>query len=306
MKIILQKNLEFSEAELNKIKDLGFSIEYYNNEKVEGDIYIGYPKQPFNELENITGLKFIQSLMAGYDHLDMDKIKAMGITYANASGISSIPIAEYVILKILDYYKNSEKFRKQEKQAFWGQRSENEKDIKELFNKRAMVLGTGNIGQEVAKRLKAFEVEVVGINSNGHTADYFDQTYALSDVKDHLSNVDIVIGALPLNKYTKGLYNKEFLENMKKDGIFINVGRGPQIIVEDLLEVIDDKLAHVYLDVVPEEPLSADSKLWNHNKVSITPHISSSSDYIDTRIKKLINENIYCFKVNEKIQNRIV
>ena len=306
MKLILQKNSGLIEDDINKIKELGFDMEYYNNEEVKGDIYIGYPKADFEELDNIKGLKFVQSLMAGFDHLDLDDIKGRGITMSNASGISSIPIAEYVILKILDYYKDSQRFRDNQKLSQWHNRKDNEKNIKELYNRKVMVLGTGHIGKEIAKRLHAFDVEVFGINSRGQDVKHFDKTYPLSDVLNQLDKVDVVVGALPLNAYTKDLYNKEFFSNMNKEAIFINVGRGPQLVEEDLLEIIDDHLAHVYLDVVPIEPLSEESKLWENPKISITPHISSSSNYINTRIVDLIINNVKAFANNEEIINKVV
>lgn len=306
MKIILGENTGLTNNDLEKIKELGFSIENYNNEKVDADIFVGYPHAPFEALDNIKGLKFVQSLMAGFDHLDLDAFKSKGVTLANASGISSIPIAEYVLLKILDYYKDSQLFRDNQAKKLWNKRIDNEENIQELFNKKVMVLGTGHIGSEIAKRLQAFEVEVVGINSDGRDIERFDKTYQLSDVKDYLDQVDVVVGALPLNKYTKDLYNKEFFQAMHKDAVFINVGRGNQIVESDLLEVLDNHLAHVYLDVVPSEPLSSDSKLWSHKKISITPHIAASSNYIKNRISDLVRENVYCFKEDEEIQNKVV
>lgn len=306
MKIILQKNTVLSEKDLNELKELGFLIDYYNNEEVAGDIFVGYPTAPFKALDDIKGLKFIQSLMAGYDHLDLDDIKNRGIILSNAAGISSIPISEYVVLKILDYYKDSQYFRDNQKLSLWNKRDSNERDIRELYNRKVLVLGTGHIGGEIAKRLKAFDVIVIGVNSDGRAIKNFDKTYALNKVKDHLNEVDVVVGALPLNKYTKDLYNEDFFMAMNHDTIFINVGRGNQLVEKDLLKVLDDHLGHVYLDVVPHEPLQSDSLLWTNPKISITPHIAASSNYISNRISDLVLENVKNFRQSEKIKNRVV
>lgn len=303
MKIILQENTRLNEDDLNRIKNLGFSIQYYNNEEVEGDIFVGYPSTPFKALNDIKGLKFIQSLMVGFDHLDLEDLKERGIIFSNASGVSSIPIAEYVVLKILDYYKDSQFYRDNQKKSLWDKRDTN---IKELFHLKALILGTGHIGSEIAKRLKAFDVTVLGVNSDGRDVNYFDKNYALKDIKDHLDEVDIVVGALPLNKHTEKLYDKDFFMSMNKDAIFINVGRGNQLVETDLLEVLHNHLGHVYLDVVPSEPLGSDSKLWSHPKISITPHISASSDYIRNRMIDLVSENVLSFKENKEIRNRVV
>lgn len=306
MKIILQKDSRLNDQDIKKIKDLGFSIEYYEFEETEGDIYIGYPRSPFLGVDNIKGLKFIQSLMAGYDHLDLQDMEDKDIILANASGISSVPIAEYVILKILDFYKKAQFFRENQKLAFWGKRPENEKGIQELTNQTAIILGTGNIGSEIAKRLQVFGVNVIGINSDGRKIKYFDQTYALKDLNENLAKANIVIGALPLNPITEGLYDKKFFENMDQNAIFINVGRGSQLKTNDLLEVVDNHLGHVYLDVLPSEPLDPKSKLWSHSKISISPHIAASSDYIRERIIDLILTNLVAFRDKTTITNRVI
>lgn len=305
MKLILQKDISLLKSDLNKLEDLGFSIEYYNNEKVEGDIYAGFPGQPFKELDNIKGLKFVQSLMVGFDHVDLEEIKARGIVFANASGVSSIPIAEYVILKILDYLKQSQTFRDNQKESFWDKHPENG-SIKELYAQKVLVLGTGHIGSEIAKKLKAFGAFVIGVNSDGRAVEYFDETYRLSEVKKHLKKANFVVGALPLNADTNYLYNKEFFKAMDSEAVFINIGRGSQVVEADLLEVLKDHLAHVYLDVVPVEPLPCKSKLWSNPKISITPHVSASSNHLNNRIKDLVIKNAYAFKHDKEIINKVV
>lgn len=306
MKLIMQKNLLFTKEHLKEIEDLGVSIEYYNNEEIEGDIYVGYPFGPFNELDDIKGLKFIQALSAGFDGVNFDKVKEKGIVYANASGISSVPIAEYVLLKMLDHSKNAQKYRDYQKESYWIKKPILERGIGELYKRKALVLGTGHIGKEIAKRLQAFEVEVSGVNSTGYKVENFDNNLPLKGINDKLSEFDYVIGCLPLNEATYGLYNKDFLLSMDADAVFINVGRGPQIIEEDLLEVLEFHLDHVYLDVVPTEPLSSDSKLWTNKKISLTPHISANSDYIDRRMTDLVKANIENYKSNQKLINRVV
>lgn len=306
MKLIVQSQIKFNSKQKAKINSLGFTIKHYFGEKITGDVYLGYPQLPFSELENIEGLKFVQSLMAGYDHLDMDYIKSLNIMYANASGISSIPISEFVILKLLEHYKNAEKFRLLQRKKKWKSLSENSQGVQELYGRQALILGSGSVGSEVAKRLKVFGVSTIGINRSGKSVEHFDQTYTLSEVYDHLPKVDIVIGALPLSSETLGIYDKKFFKLMPKDGVFVNVGRGPQLNEKDLLEIIDDHLSYVYLDVLPNEPLSKDSKLWDHKKISITPHISFTSDKVLSRSIELAIENLKRFRENREIINRVV
>lgn len=306
MKLIIQKEIKLSQKEKDEINDLGFTIIPYVGEKIVGDVFLGYPKAPFNEVDNIEGLKFVQSLMTGYDHLDMDYIKSKKIIYANASGVSSIPISEFVVLNILDYYKSAQKFRHLQSKKEWQSLSDNKVGVQELTGKQALILGSGSVGSEVAKRLQVFGVMTIGINRSGKSVEYFDKTYPFKEVYDHLPKADIVVGSLPLTSETRGMYNKDFFKKMPKDGVFINVGRGAQLNEKDLLEVLDNHLGYVYLDVFPIEPLSKESKLWSHKKVVITPHISFTSDQVLSRAIKLTIENLKRFIENTEIINRVV
>ena len=306
MKIILQKDIHIKKEDFKKLEKLGFSIQYYNNEKVEADIYMGYPSQPFNELNNIQGLKFIQAFMVGFDQVDLDKIKEKEIVYANAANTSSVAIAEYVILKILDYFKNAQKFRDAQRNQHWISRPTSEEGLLELFNKNVLIMGSGSIGSAIAKRLQAFEANVVGVNRSGNSVEDFDKNVALDNLEKDIKEADVVVGCLPLNEESKDLYDKSFFTKMKKDAIFINVGRGQQVNEEDLLSIIDNHLAAVYLDVVKNEPLKKDSALWQHPKINITPHIAASSDNLKKRIIELAVDNAKRFKENKEIINRVI
>lgn len=306
MKLILQNRNTFSEEETNYIENLGYDIAYYEDKEVDGEVFVGMFRNQDNDLKNMKNLKYIQSVIAGFDSLNMEEIAMRNIIYCNASGIGSDPIAEYVVLKILDYYKQSSYYRKLQSEGVWGTRKESDEIIEELCDKRILVLGTGSIGLEVAKRLKAFNSEVIGINTSGKLVDNFDEVYLLSELSKVLPTVDVVVGALPLNEHTKNIYNKQFFTSMKDSSIFINVGRGPQLVLGDLEEALEKNLAHAYLDVLPVEPLAKNSPLWRNENISITPHNSSSSNIVINRVKKLVIENLDNYINNKDLVNRVI
>lgn len=306
MKLVINKNVEFTLEQLEKIKTLGYTIEKYAGDEIEGEVYVGILSKPYSELDNIKGLKYIQSTIVGYEMLDMDNIQNRNITYANASGTASAPIAEYVILKILDYYKDASKFRKLQSQGVWGRSKYPDLSIQEVSNKRIMVLGTGSIGGEIAKRLKAFDAVMIGVNSNGRAVENFDETYALENVYTHLKDVDVVVGALPLNDQTINLYDEKFFSSMKEGSIFINVGRGKSMVESAAIDALDKNVAHLYLDVMPIEPTPEDSVLWTHPQVSLTPHNSSSSNLVQKRILELVVENLENYAKSLPLINKVV
>lgn len=305
MKLILDKGFKLNDQEINSLENLGYKVKYYNKEECDGDVFVGMLRAPFSEIDNIKGLKYIQSTIVGYENIDLDKLKAKGITYANASGVSSSAIAEYVVLKILDYYKQSAKFREQQKNKYWGTHARNSVDILEVENKRVLVLGTGSIAKEVAKRLKAFNAIMIGINRSGKAVEHFDEVYPLSEVYNNLNDVDVVVGAIPLNKETTNLYDDKFFDNMQDNAVFINIGRGKSVDEKALINALD-KLGHVYLDVTKNEPLEEDSLLWSHPKVSITPHISASSNLVKMRTKNLVFKNLENYIKEKPLMNKVI
>lgn len=306
MKLILQEGFKLKDTEYDVLEDLGYTFVEYNDEPVEADVFVGFLRKPYKELEDIKGLKYIQSTIAGYDMLDMENIKRKGITFCNASGTASAPIAEYVVLKTLDYYKNAQYYRDMQEKSEWAFAPYPNSGIEELSYKTILVLGTGQIGQAVAKRFKAFDVNMIGINSSGKDVEYFDETFSLDDVLEVLKKADVVVGALPLNDDTRGFYNDEFFKAMKDQSIFINVGRGPSLNEDSLQRALDLKLAHAYLDVTVKEPLDSSSWMWKHPKVSITPHLSSHSSEVEKRTRVLVFENLKRYIKNEELQNKVL
>lgn len=128
------------------------------------------------------------------------------------------------------------------------------------YCKEAAPFGTKNIG--VRKTVR--EVESC-----------FDEMYTLKSIDALLSDADIVIGCLPDTNETANLLNQKRLFQMKQDAVLVNVGRGSLIVTKDLEEVLEKgHLFGVALDVMKPEPLSKKSKLWDMERVIITPHIS--------------------------------
>ena len=102
MKLILQDASILSDEQIGLLENLGYEIAVYNNEEIDGEVFVGILRPPFEELKNIKSLKFIQSTIAGYDFIDMDAVNELNILFANGSGVGSAPIAEYVLHSILD------------------------------------------------------------------------------------------------------------------------------------------------------------------------------------------------------------
>lgn len=260
------------------------------------------PAQKLN-LEQFPNLKMIQLPSAGYDQIPMEELKKRNIILANASGVYSIPISEWVIGKILEIIKQSKFYFQNQEKLIWKKNNH----MIELPNRKALVFGTGSIGQEIAKRLNAFDVIVDGVNSNGRDIIHFRQCFNLEKGKQEASNYDILIFSLPNNQDTAGLVDEKFINTLKDTVILINVGRGTLINERDLIEALNkDKFSGVALDVMQTEPLPSESELWTHPKVYITPHSSFISDGINKRRLDLILNNVLAFYQHKEIINRVI
>lgn len=269
----------------------------------EIEVIIGFPKRYLLSPDTMPNLKMIQLPSAGYDKIPLDELSKRGIMCANASGVYSIPIAEWCIAKILEIIKQSRYYYQNQSQLIWKKNH----DMFELPGLRALIFGTGSIGQQIAKRLRAFDVIVDGVNSDGRDIQYFDQCLDMESGKKVSGNYDILIFSLPNNKHTAGLVNVDFLANVKDNVIIINVGRGTLIIEADLINALNKgKIRAVALDVTETEPLPVTSELWTHPNVIISPHSSFISDKIDQRRVELITFNIFAYYQKKQIKNRII
>ncbi len=294
------------QEDIDYLTRVGFNVAFKKNTEEVDDptwptVMVGFKFIESQPLDHFTNLRVLQLTSAGYNHLDLEYIKRNKISLHNARGAHSIPIAEYVLGKILEVLKDSRFYQQCQNDKVW----DRSKPMKALYQKRAAILGTGSIGQEIAKRLQVFEVETWGFNSDGRAIDYFDHTYPLNQFSDLAKRFDIVILALPLNEQTNKFMNKERLLSIQNEAILINIGRGQLIDEPALIELLDSHFSAVILDVFEVEPLPQESPLWHHPKVIVTPHHSSVDPTSDLKLKQLILDNLTAYMKNEPLINQI-
>lgn len=299
MKIYINSRF-LSNSHLEQITNAVYNIEITTDIENSYDCEAVFVSPDFINKENLSkypSLKWIQLLTAGFDVADLNAARERKIIVTNAKGVYSIPIAEDVIAKILMLNKNIKHYLRQMDGAIWNQLSKES----EIEGSTVGILGTGSIGQEIAKRIAAFNTHIIGYNQSGRFVEYFDEIVTGSEgLNSLLSKSDYVIVSLPLNKGTKFLINKENLLLMKENAIIINIARGEIINQDDLIEALENKIIKgAGLDVVYPEPLAKDSKLWKLDNVFITPHNSFSSPKTTKRLISLIIENLNNY-INEK------
>ncbi|MEO0233709.1 MAG: NAD(P)-dependent oxidoreductase [candidate division WOR-3 bacterium] len=300
MKLLITGSFNIEDKQKVSIKKIGYDLFFFQDEKktipkflFDVDGIICNNLFLYNNIRNFRNLKFIQLTSAGLDRIPMDYIKKKKIKIFNAKGVYSIPIAEMVVLKILEIYKKSRKFEKAQTKHNW----EKIRDLEELSDKKIGILGFGDIGKEIAKRLKPFGVRIFVCDIKKKKNNLIEKFYYFDELNNFLKNIDVLILSLPLTETTKDLIDYERM-NLLKDGcVLINISRGEIIIEKDLIKCLKkNKFKGVYLDVFEKEPLDKNNPLWDFENVLITPHNSFVSEKINERLFNLIYQNLKSLK----------
>lgn len=307
MNLLLTGAFKYSEEHLYRVRSIGYDVMFVQDERdhlpidldnidavVCNNLFL------YKDIKQFRNLKFIQLTSAGMDRVPLDYINDRGIIVYNARGVYSTPIAEWVVLKILEIYKKSRKFYDAQSEHKWLK----QRDLMELTGKTAAIIGFGSVGTAIAKRLKAFEVNLIAVDDRSRDSAeslIVNETYRSDELIKALGKSDIAVLTLPLTAQTCHLMNKSKFDAMKYDSVLVNVSRGAVIDESALISVLQEgKLLGAALDVFEEEPLPENSLLWDFENVIITPHNSFVSDKVNERLFEVIFKNLCFFKSNSR------
>jgi phosphoglycerate dehydrogenase-like enzyme len=188
-------------------------------------------------IDQAPNLKWIQCMSTGIDQMPFEKLAQRNILLTNVTGIHGIPIAEYVLWAILNHRVEGACFYEQQKNKLWKRKM----NFEEVCGKTLVVIGTGTIGKEVARKAKAFDMMTIGVNTNGRKVEYFDEAYSIQQFNQSLSKGDYIVITVPLTENTRKMIGKEQLKKMKDTAYLINIARGPIVDETALYEVLKNK-----------------------------------------------------------------
>ena len=301
MKIVfLDRKTVGDDINLAKFQEFGELVEYHFSADEEiparvrdADIIITN-KCNMNEatLATASHLKLICVTATGTNNLDKDYLDSHGIAWRNVADYSTESVAQHTfamlfyLLEKLRYYDDYVKDGAYTQDTVFTHFDERFCEIK---GKTWGIIGLGNIGRRVAAIASAFGANVIYASASGRTAQ---DGYHQVDLDTLYAESDIISVHAPLNKYTENLINKDALSKMKSSCIFINVGRGPIVVEEDLADALENgEIAAAGLDVLRVEPMLADNPLGrikDSKKLLITPHIAWASVEARTRLMDII------------------
>lgn len=247
----------------------------------------------------LPSLEWLQSSAAGFDHPLFAELAKKGIRLTN-SDAQAVAIAEYIMGAVLTEFQKVEERRIHQQNKEWQSAY-----FREIAGTTWMIVGIGNIGNETAKRAKAFGAHIIGVKRNGESPEA-DETIRPAQMKARLGEADIVVFTSPLNAETHHMGNADYFAAMKPGTVFVNVGRGGLVDEDALLAALDKGTpALALLDVFETEPLPTTSPLWSHENVRVTPHASPKSDGTPKRIAALFLENLTRFADGKALKNEV-
>jgi serine/threonine-protein kinase len=219
-----------------------------------------------------------------------------GIEITTASGVLADQVAEHALSLILAWTRNLPVFfNEQHNPQTPDYRKFIRRPTRDLTDSTIGIVGFGGVGRRLAEILTQFRASIIAVDL--YPADkppYIDELWYADRLDDLLIQSDIVVLSLPLNASTRGLFNAERLKKLKADSLLVNVARGPLIVAEDLVSVLENgQIAGCVMDVTSPEPLPADSKLWDFfPEVIITPHVGGQSYRRFTDVVDIFTANI--------------
>ena len=283
---------------LGEVVKYGFSTLEEIPERVKDADVLIVNKIAINEqtIGTAENLKLVCVTATGTNNLDKEYLKKRGIAWRNVAGYSTESVTQHTfallfyLLEKIRYYDDYVKDEKYINDTVFTHFAEH---FNEVNRKTWGIIGLGTIGRRVADIAKAFGARVIYYSASGSPAQ---EGYEQVDFETLLTTSDIVSVHAPLNEYTKDLMDKEAFAKMKKTAIFLNLGRGPIVVEQDLYEALETgEIAAAGLDVLCEEPMSETNplaKIKDSKKLIITPHIAWASVEARNRLMQIIVEQI--------------
>jgi phosphoglycerate dehydrogenase-like enzyme len=249
-------------------------------------------------------LRWIQGTSAGVGRL-VERVGLLDsdVIVTTASGVHARPLGEFVLLAMLMFGKNTLHLMRQQREHRWERHAD-----EEVRGKVVCVVGLGKIGREIARLARALDARVVGVvrDANRRTAEELgvDELVGGVALDDALPQADVVVLATPHTYETHRLLDARRLALLRPSAILVNVARGDVVEEAALVEALrDGRLRGAALDVFEQEPLPADSPLWDLPNVFVSPHSASTVAAENERIVDLFCRNLRAYLDGAPLEN---
>lgn len=272
----------------------------------EAEVIYDFPRGHVGDLVKVApNLRWVQGSMAGAGEVAQKAgLGDTDVVVTTASGIYSGPLAEFVLMAMLQHAKGLDRLRREKAERVWRQGTTGT-----LERKMLCVVGVGSIGRAIAQRARPFGMRVVGVKRTVREDEaawqYADELYATADLRKALGEADYVAVTLPGTPETRHLLDADAIASIKPGAYFANVGRGTVVEEAALVEALESgHLSGAALDVFEVEPLPAESPLWDLDNVIVSAHTTDVvPDLINPAQTDLFCENLRRYLAGEELLN---
>lgn len=286
-------------AQARQMKPAGFTLHHLPPSASAAEIaaairdaeyLLGFPRfLPDEAYTDARRLKLVQVLSAGYDYVNIAGARKARIPICSNGGANSVAVAEHAIMLMLAVYRKLVTFHQNVACGRWHQGIPRTVDIFELEGKTVGLVGLGNIGQQVAKRVRAFDARVIyydTVRRSFQEEQKLGVQYAPLDTL--LATADIVSLHVPLNESTRRLINAQALQRMQPKAVLINTCRGEIVDEQALIDALQQgRILGAGLDTQAQEPPDPRNPLLTLPNVTLTPH--SAGPTVDSYHKRFRN-----------------
>lgn len=237
MKLLVTSALGADSRGLDEIRAPGHDVMYVQDERGplpeaahEVDRVVCNELFLHHDAAELPNLRFVQLASASLDWAPVDELTARGVALFNGRGVFSVPLAEPIVMQILQVCKRAGFFLRNQGECRW----QKARDLTELDGRTAYIIGFGEVGRKVAQRPRAFDVRIVAVEVIAADSLLADEVVAAAALDRALPAADFVVLTVPLIPETRHLIDDIIIALMKSDAVLINVSRGG-VIDEEVL-----------------------------------------------------------------------
>ena len=287
-------------------------IEAAGHERVnsleDAEVYINNAPNPRRIPEMPENIGWVQHCFTGVNQLiDAGVITPDGVPWCNSAGAFAQPVAESALGLALSQAHHHKAFAQA---ASWSVAQELDESQAWLYNqrgpKRVAIFGAGGIGKRLIRMLEGFGPRIIAVNRSGNPVEGADETFATADIERVWPAADYFVALAPLTDETHRLFNAAAFRAMPDHAVIINVGRGPLVDTDALVEALRaGDIAGAGLDVTDPEPLPDGHPLWDMPNVVITPHLANPPYSVRRRIGSHTAQVMKRYSAGEEIPTEV-
>jgi glyoxylate/hydroxypyruvate reductase len=279
--------------------DLDVRLWEQRGDPADIDVVLAW-RHPKGADKRYPNLKLIVALGAGYEHIMGDPDRPAGVPVVRLIDTRlTQAMTEYVLLHVLRYHRQMPEFEAAQRERRWIKPKPPVTD-----DRRIGILGLGALGQDAARRLTELGFPVATWSRTPRCLDNVEAFHGAAQLEAFAARTDILVCLLPLNDETRGIIGARLLAALPRGAFVINPARGGHVVDAELIAALDSgHIAGATLDVFHTEPLPTEHPFWTHPKITLTPHIASTTN-ARSSVPQIV-DNIRRVREGKPLLNRV-